>query len=515
MHFTLALSIILALSLQCQVTISLVIKEEEAVRGATSGSHVEGFGDRVTSPTNRVWSQNSNQGSHRTNSIHMESDDEDTDEEVEAVFDNRFTNEENQPTRQTLSPGQKMKAAWVKFSDRISTFLSKLSKVIFFWRKTQPAPHFSEAAFMNHELDELLKHITDYKLHGTDPKLLTARFASIIKGRQVKNPWKFFKQITGQDFALDRTSEYSKLNFKLIDNLEHQLTVAKNAMQAYQATQQRLIQSVDELKEFLRERIDPNIDMDELADAFRKYTTSLRVKPLPIAHQYQLTFLHMFGQAHITAPDLRAETIARLNSLDGHPENFGLEVSFQRKAEQWDLSEEKTKAIIKAFPLIDKSLKDLYVVQDVQTFMGRSGQKVLPEYYQRLKHEADVTLERVHGVLMGWFGTETEANMVFNKIYLSTLAEGPLADKKGSPIEWMLLPLLEPAGQGRSLKTITNMNAVMKSMGLLPQIDFAQKYQEFITAATKALADHYQSTQGLRTVRNILTHAIGEMNVKS
>lgn len=79
----------------------------------------------------------------------------------------------------------------------------------------------------------------------------------------------------------------------------------------------------------------------------------------------------------------------------------------------------------------------------------------------------------------------------------------------------MLLPLLEPAGHGRSFKSATNVEAKMRSMGILggmlPQSDFIQLYYDMIAPATEALARHYRSTQGLRAVRNILERSMMTM----
>lgn len=489
-----------------------MLSEEQAARDASAASHLAGLGSRPQSSLDRAVSFGSNQRSEHANSFHGDADDEESEEEVDDLVDSRFTNEETHAPRQILSPGQKLKASWVKFSDRVSSFLSRLRKVIFFWRKSQPVPHFSDASNMNHQLEALLEHIGNIDAEDHDPKQLTARFASIIKGREIKNPWNFYKQTTGAKYVVNRKASYNELNRELIALLDEHITLAKFAMTTYTATEERLKRSVLALDDFLRQTVDSNFDMEKLANQFRKYSNSLPVNDLAIAHPYQLTFLHMFGEGHITKPVVKYDDEDRRIKLDELSEDFHLKVAYGMKAAEWGLSTRKTEAIITEFPNIEKALKDLYTVQDVSAFKKISRKTVLPEYYQQLKHQADVELERAHGVLMRSFGTEEEANIVFSKIYQSTLAEGPLADKKGSPLVWKLLPLLEPAGHGRSLRTITNMNALMKSRGLIPQMDFVEKYYEIITPAATALADHYRSTQGLRAVRNLFTHTINDLS---
>ncbi|EGG05363.1 uncharacterized protein MELLADRAFT_88049 [Melampsora larici-populina 98AG31] len=506
MHFTLVLSIILALSLQCQVSVSM-LPEEQAVRDATAAS---AHADEVQSSTHRAVSLSSSQ---RYDSSRGGSDDEEDEEEVEQLADHRFMDDGTHAPRQTISPGQKIKASWSRFSDRVSSFLSKLRKVIFFWRKSRPIPHFSDASYMMRQLEELLQHVEAFVQTGEAPKELTAKFATIVKGRKVKNPWKFYKQVTGENYVQYKAEEYRKLNYELITHLQNHFQLTRYAMDTYKQTQERLVKSVADFKGFLSARVDPNIDMEKLADNIRKYSSSLPVNDLTIAHQYQLTFLHMFGQGHITLPDvIDVDGTVRLDELS---RVFQLKAAFGLKADQWDLSPEETEAIIKAFPQIEKALKNLYIVQDVTTYLKRNGQNTIPTHYQELKYNADVTLEREHGTLMRTFGTEEKAKSVFSKIYRSTLTEGPLADKKGSPLEYMLLPLLEPAGPGRSFETATNVEAKMKSMGIIggmiSQSEFIQKYYDIIALTTAALANHYRSAQGLRAVRNILEHSMMTM----
>lgn len=129
--------------------------------------------------------------------------------------------------------------------------------------------------------------------------------------------------------------------------------------------------------------------------------------------------------------------------LDELSLDFQLTAAFGLKAQQWGLSPEESKAIIKAFPQIEEALQNLYTFQDVTTYLKRIGQKAIPKAYQDLKHNADVSLEQAHGTLMKTFGTEERAKSVFANIYRATINEGPLADKKGESLFSPRYPILQ------------------------------------------------------------------------